>query len=157
MSGHIFRRVQRGPLAAALMLFGGMIAGAVAPASASVNRDVWNYYNIQPAPRSDAMLRQVVMDVHNRERQSLGVPELAVIGDGDERFVFVLDGRTAKRTKVETGIRQNGLVEILGGVKAGQQIVTEGVVKLTDGAPVRLAGDKKGDDDKGGKPAKAAG
>lgn len=77
MSGHIFRRVQRGPLAAALMLFGGMIAGAVAPASASVNRDVWNYYNIQPAPRSDAMLRQVVMDVHNRERQSLGVPALA--------------------------------------------------------------------------------
>jgi membrane fusion protein, multidrug efflux system len=42
-------------------------------------------------------------------------------------------------------------------VKAGQQIVTEGVVKLTDGAPVRLAGDKKGEDDKDGKPAKAAG
>ena len=111
-------------------------------------------------PNPDKALKPgmlLTVSVFSRERQSLGVPELAVIGDGDERFVFVLDGRTAKRTKVETGIRQNGLVEILGGVKAGQQIVTEGVVKLTDGAPVRLAGDKKGDDDKGGKTAKAAG
>ncbi len=111
-------------------------------------------------PNPDKALKPgmlLTVSVFSRERRSLGVPELAVIGDGDERFVFVLDGRTAKRTKVETGIRQNGLVEILGGVKAGQQIVTEGVVKLTDGAPVRLAGDKKGDDDKGGKPAKAAG
>ena len=39
-------------------------------------------------------------------------------------------------------MRQNGMVEILGGVKAGQPIVTEGVVKLSDGAKVRLAGDK---------------
>ncbi|HAF41935.1 MAG TPA: efflux RND transporter periplasmic adaptor subunit [Sphingobium sp.] len=84
------------------------------------------------------------------QRQSLAVPELAVVGDGDERFVFVLEDRTAKRVKVDTGIRQNGLVEITGGLKAGQKVVTEGVVKLTDGVTVRLAGDKPG-------PAKAAG
>ena len=46
------------------------------------------------------------------------------------------------RTRVDTGIRQNGLVEILGGVKPGQTVVTDGVVKLTDGVPVRLPGDK---------------
>jgi membrane fusion protein (multidrug efflux system) len=45
--------------------------------------------------------------------------------------------------KVDTGIRQNGRVEILGGVKAGQTVVTDGVVKLTDGVPVRLPGANK--------------
>jgi membrane fusion protein (multidrug efflux system) len=90
-----------------------------------------------------------------RERQSLSLPELAVVGDGDERFVFVLEDRTVKRVKVDTGIRQDGRVEITGGVKAGQRIVTEGVGKLTDGATVRLAGDKPakgatGDRPKGG-------
>lgn len=111
-------------------------------------------------PNADKALKPgmlLTVSILSRQRQSLGVPELAVVGDGDERFVFVLEDRTAKRVKVDTGIRQNGLVEILGGVKAGQQVVTEGVVKLTDGAPVRLAGDKKADDGKGGKSAKVAG
>lgn len=113
-------------------------------------------------PNPDKALKPgmlLAVSVLSRERQSLAVPELAVVGDGDERFVFVVEDRTAKRVKVDTGIRQNGLVEILGGVKAGQVVVTEGVVKLTDGAPVRLPGDKDEDakGGKGGKPAKAAG
>jgi len=53
-----------------------------------------------------------------------------------------LGDRKVKRIKVETGIRQDGKVEILSGLKAGQQVVTEGVVKLSDGITVRLAGDK---------------
>lgn len=98
-------------------------------------------------PNPDRMLKPgmlLTVSVVARQRQSLAVPELAVVGDGDERFLFVVDQRKAKRVKVETGIRQNGLVEILSGVRAGQQVVTDGVVKLTDGAPVRLPGDKAG-------------
>ncbi|NWK96034.1 efflux transporter periplasmic adaptor subunit [Sphingobium lactosutens] len=98
----------------------------------------------------------LTVSVLSRQRQSLAVPELAVVGDGDERFVFVLEDRTAKRVKVGTGIRQNGQVEITGGVKPGQRVVTEGVVKLTDGMTVRLAGDKKAGD-KGNNAPKAAG
>ncbi len=77
-----------------------------------------------------------------REHQSLAVPELAVVGDGEQRSVFVVQDGKAKRVDVRTGIRQNGLVEILGGLKAGQLVITDGVVKLTDGVPVRVAGDK---------------
>src|SRR3546814_1638263 len=79
----------------------------------------------------------LTVNVIAKQRQSLSVPELAVVGDGEDRFVFVVEDGKAKRTKVDTGIRQNGLVEILGGVKAGQTVVTDGVVKLTDGVPVR--------------------
>ncbi|MBU0775645.1 MAG: efflux RND transporter periplasmic adaptor subunit [Alphaproteobacteria bacterium] len=84
----------------------------------------------------------LTVSIVSRQRQSLALPELAVVGDGEDRFVFVVEDRKAKRVKVDTGLRQNGLVEILGGVKAGQQVVTDGVVKLSDGVPVRLAGDK---------------
>lgn len=96
-------------------------------------------------PNPDKALKPgmlLTVSVMARERQSLSVPELSVVGDGDERFVFIVEDRTAKRTKVGTGIRQDGRVEILGGVKPGQKVVTEGVVKLTDGVTVRLAGDK---------------
>ena len=96
-------------------------------------------------PNPDRRLKPgmlLTVSVLSRQRQSLAVPELSVVGDGADRFVFVLEGRTVKRVKVDTGIRQNGLVEIVGGLKAGQKVVTEGVVKLTDGAKVRLAGDK---------------
>lgn len=97
-------------------------------------------------PNPDRALKPgmlLTVSITARERQSLALPELAVIGDGDDRYAFLLEGRKVKRVKVETGIRQNGLVEITGGLKAGQSVVTEGVVKLSDGMTVRLAGDKQ--------------
>lgn len=111
-------------------------------------------------PNPDRALKPgmlLTVSVIARQRQSLAAPELAVVGDGEDRYLFVLEGRTVKRVKVDTGVRQNGLVEITGGVKPGQTIVTEGVVKLTDGAKVRLAGDKPapGGAGKGGRPPKA--
>ena len=96
-------------------------------------------------PNPDRTLKPgmlLTVSVASRQRQSLALPELAIVGDGEDRFVFLLEGRKVKRVKVDTGIRQDGQVEILGGLKAGQQVVTEGVVKLSDGATVRLAGDK---------------
>lgn len=96
-------------------------------------------------PNPDRALKPgmlLTVNVIAKQRQSLSVPELAVVGDGEDRFVFVVEDGKAKRTKVDTGIRQNGLVEILGGVKPGQTVVTDGVVKLTDGVPVRLPGEK---------------
>ena len=92
----------------------------------------------------DRMLKPgmlLTVSVIARQRQSLAVPELAVVGDGDNRYLFIVAEGKAKRVKVETGIRQNGLVEILSGVEPGQRVVTEGVVKLNDGAPVRLVGE----------------
>jgi membrane fusion protein (multidrug efflux system) len=70
----------------------------------------------------------------------ISVPELAVVGEGERRFVYVVDKGTAKRVQVRTGLRANGRVEILEGLKPGQPIVTEGVVKLSDNMKVRVAG-----------------
>ncbi|EZP72881.1 Secretion protein HylD [Sphingomonas paucimobilis] len=97
-------------------------------------------------PNPDRMLKPgmlLTVSVAARQRQSLAVPELAVVGEGDERYLFIVAEGKARRVKVATGMRQNGLVEILDGVKPGQKVVTDGVVKLSDGAPVRLAGEDR--------------
>jgi membrane fusion protein (multidrug efflux system) len=72
---------------------------------------------------------------------ALSVPELSDVGEGESRFVFIVDpqGR-ARRAPVRTGARAGGRVEIVEGLRPGQRVITEGVVKVTDGAQVRLAG-----------------
>ena len=72
---------------------------------------------------------------------ALSVPELAVVGEGDARFVYTVGpDAVVKRTPVRTGLRQDGRIEILDGLRPGEKVITEGVVKLADGMKVRLAG-----------------
>lgn len=79
--------------------------------------------------------------VESAARTAPSIPELALVGDGDRSFVYVLGAdNKVKRTSVRAGARQNGRVEIVEGVRPGMRVVTEGVVKLADGMAVRLAG-----------------
>ena len=97
-------------------------------------------------PNGDRRLRPgmlLTVSIEAQSRTSAAVPELAIVGEGDASFVYIVEGDTAKRVKVTTGIRQGGLVEILSGLQPGQRIVTEGVVKLSDGQKIRLAGAEK--------------
>ena len=73
-------------------------------------------------------------------RNSLVVPEIAVLQVGLESFVFrVKPDETVERVKVQLGARRQGEVEIEGGLAAGDRIVTEGTVKIRDGARVTEA------------------
>ncbi len=73
-------------------------------------------------------------------RQGLAVPEMAVTGEGADRFVHVVDGKgKVHRTKVQVGVRDAGLIEVAGLV-ATARVVTEGVVKISDGDRVRVRG-----------------
>lgn len=72
------------------------------------------------------------------ERDAPAVPELAVVGDGEDRYVFVVDRQgLARRTKVTTGARDGGFIEVRG-LAANARVVTEGVVKVSDGVKVQV-------------------
>lgn len=68
------------------------------------------------------------------------VPEQALWPQGQDNFVFrVVEGKAAL-TKVLIGNRQPGEVEITHGLGPGDTVVTEGQIKLRDGAPVMVMG-----------------
>ena len=63
---------------------------------------------------------------------------------GNEQFVFrIVDGKVST-TKVVPGIRREGMVEIVEGLKAGDIVVTAGHLKLREGTPIRLRVPGKG-------------
>ena len=66
------------------------------------------------------------------------VPEEAIWPQGKDSFVFrVVDGKAAL-TKVAIGNRSPGSVEILKGLAANDMVITDGQIKLKDGAPVSV-------------------
>lgn len=68
------------------------------------------------------------------------VPEQALWPQGQDNFVFrVVEGK-AVLTKVLIGNRQPGEVEITQGLGPEDTVVTEGQIKLRDGAPVMVMG-----------------
>ena len=70
-------------------------------------------------------------------RNVLQVPELALQQVGQQSFVFrVGAGDKVDQVPVRIGSRRPGWVEIVEGVKAGDRIVVEGIVKLKPGAKV---------------------
>ena len=94
-------------------------------------------------PNADGKLRPGMFArvrlLTSEARDSLMIPEESIFPVGDDKFVYkVVDGR-AMRQKVDIGLRREGKVEILGGLTAADTVVTDGIVKLRDGALVRLA------------------
>jgi len=66
------------------------------------------------------------------------IPEEAIWPQGRDSFVYrVVDGKAAL-TKVELGVRRPGQVEVLKGLAANDVVVTDGQIKLKDGAPVMV-------------------
>ena len=93
------------------------------------------------------MFARVNLDLERRENALL-VPEQAIVPRGDGRFVFRIADGKAQMVKVEMGVRRPGEVEILKGLEAGDTIVVDGQLKLQDGAPVSVLGDKPAASDK---------
>lgn len=71
------------------------------------------------------------------ERQGLAVPEEALVPAGNDNFVFRVAEGKAQRVMVKIGQRRGAMVEIAEGLKAGDEVVTAGQLKLRDGVPVK--------------------
>lgn len=104
-------------------------------------------------PNPDRALRPGLLmevDLLTRQRQALVIPELALVPQGQQQFVFVAhageDGQwRAQRRAVTTGSRWQGKVEISAGLKVGEQVVTHGTLKMRDQLPIRVLDDWRTD------------
>ncbi len=94
--------------------------------------------------------------IETRTRSALALPEMAVLSEGDTRYVYTVDReRKVKRADVRTGLRDNGFIEV-SGLPATALVVSEGVVKVSNGRTVRLAGDDAKGPGNGGGPVGTA-
>ncbi|MCP1338788.1 efflux RND transporter periplasmic adaptor subunit [Idiomarina sp. M1R2S28] len=73
--------------------------------------------------------------------EALLLPEKALIPIQNRQYVYVLtpDNR-ARQKEVTIGRRKPGIVEITGGLKPGEEVIIEGIVRLRDGVPVAVQG-----------------
>jgi RND family efflux transporter MFP subunit len=75
-------------------------------------------------------------------RNALMVPEQSIVLRPAGKVVYVVSNQRVEQRVVETGLKQDGLQEVLKGLAPGELIATDGAGFLSDGAAVTLAADK---------------
>ena len=71
------------------------------------------------------------------------MPTMAVIPDIHGQKTFVVRNGKAEPVLIETGIRNDSMVEVLKGLKEGDTVATEGIMVLKPGVQVKILGNKK--------------
>jgi membrane fusion protein (multidrug efflux system) len=90
-------------------------------------------------PNRDGVLKPgmfLTVQLSRGARDSLVVPEEALVPEAGDVFVFVVHDSTVEKRVVKTGQRRVGAVEVVAGLAEGDTVVIEGTQKLRDGAPV---------------------
>lgn len=107
-------------------------------------------------PNGSRLIRPGMMirvGVQHGQRIGVAVPESAVQYEGDQAYVFAIGtgpkGPRAQKRPVTVGVSDGDLVEVTSGVAPGERVVADGLNRVQDGQPVKVAG--------AGAPKKAAG
>lgn len=66
------------------------------------------------------------------------VPEAAIVWGGDGAYIWAVREGRAERVPVTIVAREEGFVLVRATLRAGEQVVAEGVQKVRDGAPVTI-------------------
>jgi len=77
---------------------------------------------------------------YDQRADALTVPRTALLEDESDPALFVVRGDKAVRVPVKLGYLDGQWAEIREGVKAGDQVVTAGMVALRDGSTVQVIG-----------------
>ena len=82
--------------------------------------------------------------------QAFTVPINVIQNSGSELFLFTVqpendsDILTVKKNIVKTGLNYDNIVEVIGGLKDNDQVISVGYQNLSDGQKVKTASDVKG-------------
>ena len=83
-----------------------------------------------------------ILDYANSE--AILVPESIVSEDSENnKFLYTIENNKAKKTIVETGYTQNGMIEITSGLSLNQTVINEGGRIVKDGQNVKIYNDNE--------------
>ncbi|ANO50483.1 efflux RND transporter periplasmic adaptor subunit [Woeseia oceani] len=104
-------------------------------------------------PNPDNILKPGLLmsiTLYKNPRQTLLVPEEALIKRADRNYVYVIEqdqGQTiARQRSIELGARKPGIIEVLSGLEEGDKVVVQGIIKLRDGMPVSIRAEQTGNE-----------
>ncbi len=78
---------------------------------------------------------KVLVETH---RGAIQVPEISVVNRPAGETVYVIHENRAEAKPVITGLRKDGLVEILSGLDGHEVVATDGAAFLTDGVQIKV-------------------
>jgi RND family efflux transporter MFP subunit len=110
------------------------VSQSVDPVSRAFNVEVRLPFNNRLSPNMSAKMK-----IANYEHTDALVVPVAIIqktAGGD--MLYVADGNKARAVIVQTGRNSNGMVEILGGLKAGDKVITAGFEDLDNGEQIAV-------------------
>ncbi|MCB4437682.1 efflux RND transporter periplasmic adaptor subunit [Alteromonas sp. McT4-15] len=80
----------------------------------------------------------LTVTVEKRVLDTLVVPEKALVPVEDKQFVYVVKDDVAHQVEVSIGERRPGLVQIVNGLVSGDEVITEGTLRVRDQSPVNV-------------------
>lgn len=84
------------------------------------------------------MFAEVVISTVSKD-DVITVPLAAVVPRSGRQIVYTVDSKNrAREIDVETGLRDNKYIEIVSGLKAGEQVITKGNTLVNNGTLVRV-------------------
>lgn len=78
-----------------------------------------------------------VQILNNANTEKLLIPQKAIVEQMGEYFVYTTDGKAAHQKKVSLGAKIGELIVVNDGLNEGEQVITDGLQKLKEGAPVQ--------------------
>jgi len=97
-----------------------------------------------PDRQLKAGMSATVRVLNQSDEEQLLVPSKAITEQMGEYFVYIVKDNKAEQRKVKTGAVIQDKTIVSEGIRAGEQIVTEGIQKLKNGAAVRIANAEEG-------------
>ena len=78
------------------------------------------------------------MTVKFNLRKSLSVPDTSIMMEGEKSYIYIVsDENIVNKVEVKIGSRGNGKVEIISGINEGDQIVAEGLKKVSSQSKIK--------------------
>ena len=72
------------------------------------------------------------------EKNALSIPDTSVMYEGSKKFIYkIIENNMIKKIEIETGIRNQGNLEVLKGLIQGDKIITEGLTKVRPSMKVK--------------------
>ncbi len=117
----------------------GFVEGSVYSVTPFIDKDTMAGTVIVKAANPDMSVKpgmSVEVKIYSQSRRGIVVPKNALLSGAGRVYVYVNENGIAKEITVQTGYEDEKGVEITSGLKPGQQVITEGNFKLSEGSKI---------------------